>query len=242
MTFTLPVKDSGGRVARTPGTRVGSVDVQQFVVMRRGVVGVVGLALLVAACAPAGSPIRVGPVASITAPAPAGRMTKLTDTTTAFAVALYNQLRTSDTSTNLAFSPFSVATVLAMIEQGARGPTAEQIRTALQAGDMTPAELAASFRAVMTDLDQAARTANIELDLANAVWVQTGLRLRPGFVETLKNDFASAPQLSDFRGNPEGARQAVNAWASAHTHQRIPELLPSGLVDRATRLILANAV
>ena len=42
--------------------------------------------------------------------------------------------------------------------------------------------------------------------------------------------------------NAEGARLDVNAWVSERTEGRIPELLPPGVVDELTRLVLVNAI
>jgi serpin B len=46
----------------------------------------------------------------------------------------------------------------------------------------------------------------------------------------------------DFRGDPEQARTLVNAWTGQETHGRIPEILPKGVVDVMTRLVLVNAL
>lgn len=44
------------------------------------------------------------------------------------------------------------------------------------------------------------------------------------------------------RGDPEAARQDVNAWVADQTHDRITELMPEGSVQPPTRMVLANAL
>jgi serpin B len=46
----------------------------------------------------------------------------------------------------------------------------------------------------------------------------------------------------DFRADPERARALINGWTSDRTHRRIPEILPKGIVDVSTRLVLVNAL
>ena len=46
----------------------------------------------------------------------------------------------------------------------------------------------------------------------------------------------------DFRGSPEDARLAISDWVAEETAGRIEDLIPSGAIDRFTRLVLANAV
>ncbi len=43
-------------------------------------------------------------------------------------------------------------------------------------------------------------------------------------------------------GASEAARGLVNDWTARQTLDRIPEILPRGSVDAATRLVLVNAM
>jgi serpin B len=49
-------------------------------------------------------------------------------------------------------------------------------------------------------------------------------------------------RLVDFIAEAEAARVAINAWVAERTNDRIPELLPPGVVDATTRLVLVNAI
>jgi serpin B len=42
--------------------------------------------------------------------------------------------------------------------------------------------------------------------------------------------------------DPEAARKEINDWVSARTEEKIPELLPQGIIKPDTRLVLTNAV
>ena len=49
-------------------------------------------------------------------------------------------------------------------------------------------------------------------------------------------------RLADFMNAPEEARVAINDWVSEETEERIQDLIPEGVIDTLTRLVLANAI
>ena len=46
----------------------------------------------------------------------------------------------------------------------------------------------------------------------------------------------------DYEHDAEGARVAINEWTADQTHDRISELVPKGVLDDYTRLVLVNAL
>jgi serpin B len=158
---------------------------------------------------------------------------------TAFALALLNQLGTTD---NVVYSPYSVDIALTMADVGALGQTASQIAHALQAS--SPAAAVADAAAVRSALagavDQGSGAPT--LDVANALWTQSGLALQAPFVSTLTDQFGAPPQSTDFASAPEAALQAINAWVSEHTGALIPMLLGPGSITPQTAFVLANAI
>ena len=46
----------------------------------------------------------------------------------------------------------------------------------------------------------------------------------------------------DFRQGAEAARVLINTCTAGRTHDRIPTILPPGVVDTTTRLVLVNAL
>jgi serpin B len=144
---------------------------------------------------------------------------------------------------NVVLSPYSIATALAMVDQGAQGSTAREIGKVLggaSAGGLATsvAALGSSLRAAVTEHGSPGPT----LDTANNLWVQSGFALGHAFTTTLSSDFGVTPQQTDFASSPDTARQAVNSWVAAHTQQLIPNLMPPGSITAATKLVLANAI
>jgi serine protease inhibitor len=165
-----------------------------------------------------------------------------------FTADLYGRLVAPAGSANLVCSPYSAFVALAMAAQGARGATARELLAALHSSaaglladganglDRSLAKRAGTTR----DLD--GNEVVVELASVNGLWGQKGLAWQQPFLDALAKDFGTGMRQVDYRAAAEPARQAINAWVSGQTHQRIPELIGQGLVDTLTRLVLVNAV
>jgi serpin B len=140
---------------------------------------------------------------------------------------------------NLFFSPYSIATALAMTYEGARGQTADEIRDVFhlpQDASVRQPGFAALHNA-LNALDSA-----YKLSVANALWAQRDYQLLPDFVRTVKDYYGGAATPVDFVGNTEGARQTINSWVEDRTQDRIKNLFEQGTLDPLTRLVLTNAI
>src|SRR3984957_3493533 len=100
---------------------------------------------------------------------------------------------------NVVFSPYSIQTALAMLDQGAAGSTATQMASVL--GDQGGPELAASdeilatrLRAAVTPPHGAPAADAAKLLSADALWVQSGFPLEAPFESALQRQFGAAPQ------------------------------------------------
>lgn len=141
---------------------------------------------------------------------------------------------------NVVMSPASIWEALAMTHQGARGETAAEIAGVLGMPD-DRAAIAAAAEALRVELAESKGSA-IRLDVANRLWVQRGKALEPEFTTVLEKRFAAGAGEVDFAAAHEAARDEINGWVSAHTAEKIPELLKPGTVTPLTRLVLTNAV
>ncbi|MGO9752085.1 MAG: serpin family protein [Solirubrobacteraceae bacterium] len=146
---------------------------------------------------------------------------------------------------NAVISPFSILQALAMVDQGARGLTAQQINAVL--GARSAGELASSTRALLAHL-AAVTTVSGDgknkplLTNGNSLWLQSSFTVLPSFASVLASDFGAAPEQVDFQAAPDAARQQINQWVAQRTHGHIPDLFPAGSIDSQTLLVLANAL
>src|SRR5882757_5368161 len=160
----------------------------------------------------------------------------------AFGADLYRRLPGQG---NLVFSPASIATALRLVLLGARGETATQIAAALHLDipdGAAPARQAAqelqAVSAILSDL----AAGDLTLRAPNAMWVQSGLPLEPGFTAAVAAAAAVAVRDADFRQAAEQARQEINQFIAEQTAGKISDLLGPGVVSAATSLVLASAV
>lgn len=156
----------------------------------------------------------------------------------AFAVDLYGQLRAREG--NLFFSPHSISTALAMTYGGARGKTAEQMAEVLRI-TLGQERLHPACAALVNDLNAAGKSGNYLLSVANALWVQKEYQLVQEFLDLIQETYGGGLYGVDFaRG--EAARQTINSWVERQTQDKIKDLIPPGMLNAATRLVLTNAI
>jgi len=154
-----------------------------------------------------------------------------------FAWELYRQVQ--GVKGNLFLSPYSISTALAMTATGARGKTAEEMTRVLHLGN-DPAKYAGQFQQLQVSLlDQ---PKGYELRIANAIWGQVGYPFKAEFIAGLREHFRAEAQSLRFARDPERSRATINAWVEEATKHKIQELLPPGIIDTDTRLVLTNAI
>jgi serpin B len=159
---------------------------------------------------------------------------------TALAMALYDHLRT--VPGNLFFSPYSIDTALMMVYGGAAGKTASEMAATLHLPDaITPIQLHQAVGELIGRLQHPNKDTGYQLQIANGLWAQVGVHWLPAYLDLLRNDYSAEAFAADF-SQPEMARQSINDWVTQQTSQKITDLLPSGSITSATRLVLADAV
>ncbi len=154
-----------------------------------------------------------------------------------FAADLYARLRSE--AGNVFLSPFSVQTALAMTAAGARGTTAAEMFKVLRLwGDPHPA---LGEHIAQENRNAKAEKPAYELTVANAIWAQEGYPWRPEYLELTRKHYGAGLMPTDF-GRPEEARKRINGWVEKETRDRIKDLIPEGVIDRLTRMVLTNAI
>jgi serpin B len=182
----------------------------------------------------------------------------IVESTNRFALDLYKRLGSGED--NLFFSPASIAVALTMTCAGAKGGTAQEMTEVLHLPDLQPARLHAAFGFLISDLtfeytqpdddfgmpgsddDVAVDPVACQVRMASALWGQSGLGYLEAYTHALKSFYESELHEVDFAADPEHAREIINRWVAARTRDKIPQLLPSGVLDEITLLVLTNAV
>lgn len=133
---------------------------------------------------------------------------------------------------NVALSPYSVAVALGMTLAGAEGQTRAEMEDVLGGG----VGLGDASRSVVE-----ASSGDAVLRSANGLFAQAGLEWRRAFLDALAEEFEAEPAMVDF-AETEAARELINAWTAERTRGRSPEIVPAGMLDADSRLVLVNAL
>ena len=157
-----------------------------------------------------------------------------------FALDLYARLRTGQ-SDNLFFSPGSLSTALAMTYAGARGQTADQMAQVLHF-PLPQEKLHPAFGDLRRTWDFKGNERGYRLSVANRLWGQEGFDFLPGFLALTREHYGAELAQVDFSRQTEAARRRINAWVEEQTQGKIQDLIPKGVLDAMTRLVLTNAI
>jgi len=169
----------------------------------------------------------------------------LVEGNSAFAFNLYQALREEDG--NLFYSPYSISLALAMTYAGARVETEQQMADALHF-TLSHNRLHPAFNSLDIELGKRGEGAEgkddegFRLHIVNAIWGQKGYHFLPTFLDVLAENYGAGLRPLDFASTPEESRLIINNWVSDQTEGRIEDLIPQGLIDILTRLVLTNAI
>jgi serpin B len=157
---------------------------------------------------------------------------------------------------NRVFSPWSIQSALAMTYAGAAGDTRDEMAATLHfAAD--EAEVHGGFAAIAADLVDLARRSRerveapnrpggpntpLEIVAANRLFGQDGHPFEKPFLDLVRETYGAPLEIMDFIKSPEPSRVRINDWVAGQTKDRIKDLIPQGLINEDTRLVLTNAI
>jgi serpin B len=172
-------------------------------------------------------------------------LTALVDGNNAFAFNLYQLLK--QTGGNLFYSPYSISEALAMTYAGARGETEKDMAEALNF-TLSQDRLHPAFNSLDLQLKQRGQGAEgkngagFRLDVANAIWGQKGYQFLAQYLDVLAQNYGAGLRIVDFIKQTEQSRVTINQWVSDQTQGKIKDLIPPGVINDMTRLVLTNAI
>ena len=164
---------------------------------------------------------------------------KVVDANNKFAIEMYKQLSGNSSEDNVFFSPYSISSAMAIVYEGARGTTADEIRTVFSYPEDIM-DLRKGYAHLFNSINKP--NENYELRTANALWAQKDYPFLDEYLETAKTYYGGKLANLDFVNDPEGSRTTINRWVENQTNGKIKDLLPKGSVNPLTRLVVTNAV
>jgi serpin B len=167
---------------------------------------------------------------------------------------LHRHLASGKADANLCVSPYSIQCALAMTYAGADGATREEMAKVLHypAGETIHEALPALSKALAGITERTTKSAEdnkryggagepVVITLANRLFGKKGYAFREKFLAQLQHTYQAPLEEMDFAKSAEATKR-INGWVEEKTRERIKNLIPSGVLNGGTRLVLVNAV
>ena len=154
-----------------------------------------------------------------------------------FAFDLYSELVKSEKG-NIFYSPYSISAALAIAYEGAKGQTADEIRSVFHFPENSI--LRPNFAAIYNEINKGYK--DYELRTGNALWVQQEYPLLEDYTSRVERYYGGKAANVDFVRETEKSRQTINSFIEEQTNNKIKDLIPRDFLDPATRLVLTNAI
>ena len=162
------------------------------------------------------------------------------DANNMFAFDIYKKLASENSEDdNLFLSPFSISSALALTYEGAKGETADQIRSVFYFPENIDT-LRNGYLDVNTGIN--AGDPDYELNVANALWAEETYQFLEDYINTAETYYSAETTNLDFINQPEESRVTINDWVAEKTNNKIEDLIPEGMIDSLTRLVITNAI
>ncbi|PSN45020.1 hypothetical protein C0J52_24516 [Blattella germanica] len=154
-----------------------------------------------------------------------------------------------DETKNILVSPVSTTTALGEILLGARGESRRELLEILTTvnktsgtAEATVVEFHQQLGGLIKQLQNSADyDSAYQLELASAVFLSPQVHLKRDFINAISDLYGVDIEPMDFSGDPLGALNAMNKWASIHTKGIIDKVFSEPL-PQSTALVLTNAI
>ena len=153
-----------------------------------------------------------------------------------FGFQLLKELTRAKPHENVFISPYSISSVLQMVNTGARGQTRQELNQVLGTVGWSDPSLYAAYQ----HLNQSIRSqTNVILNIANAMWYRAGAQLNPEFAQVNQKYFGATLEALDF--SSANSAKVMNDWAAQNTQGRIQTIITPPISGN-TAIVLANAI
>lgn len=168
-----------------------------------------------------------------------GDMGQIIDANNRFALELYRLYSQKYKEDNVFFSPVSISNAFAMLFEGARGKTAEEMLKVFHFPKDEKIRRK-GFQALYQQMNKPGK--GYELSVANALWTQKDYQFLKTYLDLVEKYYYGKATNLNFRGDPEGSRAMINKWVEEKTKGKIKDMLSEGTITPLTRLVLTNAI
>ncbi|XP_059038988.1 alpha-1-antitrypsin [Mustela lutreola] len=156
-----------------------------------------------------------------------------------FAFSMYRQVAHGSNTTNIFFSPVSIATAFALLSLGAKGDTHSEIMKGLRFNltERAEGEVHQGFQQLLRTLNHPDN--QLQLTTGNGLFIAEGMKLLDKFLEDVKNLYHSEAFSTNF-GDTEAAKKQINDYVEKGTQGKIVDLVKD--LDKDTAFALVNYI
>ncbi|MHA1739229.1 MAG: serpin family protein [Candidatus Heimdallarchaeota archaeon] len=154
-----------------------------------------------------------------------------------FAFDFYSKIDESEEG-NVFYSPYSIFSALAMTYEGAKGQTAEEMKSVFHFPDNDV--LRPNFAAIYNSINEGSKS--YELRAGNALWGQIDFPFQEDYISRVGTYYGGKIANVDFVNETELTRQTINSFIEEQTNDKIKDIISPGALDALTRLVLTNAI
>ncbi|MDR1645555.1 MAG: serpin family protein [Tannerellaceae bacterium] len=154
----------------------------------------------------------------------------------AFSFQLLKAVAAEEEKENIFLSPLSATLALGMLNNGAAGTTAEEIRTALGYAGIPDEDLNDFFQKLIEALREI--DPQVTLESANSIWIRNDFPTLAPFRETNQTYYDAQVRNADF--SDPATLAAINSWCADHTNGMIDRILNG--ISESSVMYLLNAL
>jgi serpin B len=161
---------------------------------------------------------------------------RLSQSSTKFAIDLFQQIGNKESEKNLFFSPFSIHQALSMTMNGSQGEILEEFKNVLRYQGLSLDEANQGSKELTEFLLQL--DPKVKLALANAIWYKQGYQVYAPFKEIAQRYYRAEVAALDM-GNPNSVNM-INNWIARQTNNLIRDMLDN--IPANAVMYLVNAI
>ncbi len=162
---------------------------------------------------------------------------EVVDANNQFALELYTKL-SKNGKENIFYSPYSIFAALGMTYEGAKGETKDEIKSVFHFPE--DSILRPNFARIYNEINK--NEEDYESRTGNALWIQKDYPFLEDYINIVEKYYGGKASNLDFVKEAEKSRQIINSFIEEQTNGKIKDLIPKGVLDPLTRLVLTNAI
>lgn len=196
--------------------------------------GFLSFLIVVGGCVPSEDPLtgRIEPNLRVLS----GSEERLSESSTRFAIDLFQQIGDKESDKNLFFSPFSIHQALSMTMNGNEGEVLEEFKNVLRYEGLSLDEANKGSKELTEFLLQL--DPKVKLAIANAIWYKQGYQVYAPFKEIAQRHYRAEVSALDM-GNPNSVN-VINNWIAQQTNNLIKDMLDN--IPANAVMYLVNAI